>query len=162
MHYNRWNRNGHPNRLRGYLSTKGEKNGNYKNGMRGTRIYRIWQNMKNRCRNKNSTSYKWYGGRGIRVCKKWQSFNGFYEDMGDSYFSGASIERQDNRKGYSPDNCVWIRRNRQNDNKSNTLFITAHGRTKRLTEWAEELGKPYHTLYNRLFTYRFPPNDALK
>lgn len=96
---------------------------NIKHGMSGTRQYHIWIDMKTRCDNQNSKSFIRYGERGISYCDKWSNFQGFWEDMGNSYFENATIERKDNSKGYNPDNCTWITIQEQclNRNKINTF-----------------------------------------
>lgn len=81
---------------------------NTKHGLSGTRQYKIWIDMKTRCDNPNNKSFIRYGGRGITYCEGWESFQGFWEDMGESYFENATIERKDNSKGYNPENCTWI------------------------------------------------------
>lgn len=86
-------------------------------GMEGTKIYNIWKAMKKRCNNHNDPSYENYGGRGIQVCDRWlDSFENFYEDMGERP-EGKSLERVDNNKGYSKENCVWEVRRKQNINQ---------------------------------------------
>ena len=71
--------------------------------------YRIWKGIKSRCYNKNTKSYKNYGGRGIVVCDRWKnSFTNFYNDMGIRPSSLHTIERINNDKDYSQDNCKWI------------------------------------------------------
>lgn len=77
-------------------------------GMRYTRIYSIWCEMKKRCYNKKHKDFKLYGGKGITVCNGWHAFKGFFSDMMWTYFEGASIERKDNEKGYFRENCKWI------------------------------------------------------
>lgn len=79
-------------------------------GMSRTPIYGVWCNMIARCNpsNKSQLNQKYYVASGIEVCEGWHTFDNFFSDMGASYFEGASIERKDNDKNYSPDNCIWI------------------------------------------------------
>ena len=79
---------------------------------RETREYWTWQAMLRRCRDPHSAFYAYYGGRGITVCERWLSFTNFLADMG-SRPAGTSIERQDNNKGYAPENCYWGTRQQQ-------------------------------------------------
>lgn len=80
-----------------------------KHGMEKSVEYRTWVAMRSRCRNPRDKSYRYYGGRGIGVCKRWQmSFQSFYDDMGPRPSGRYSLERIDNEKGYRHDNCKWI------------------------------------------------------
>ena len=108
-------------------------------GMKGTKIYGIWNSMKQRCGNPNVLSYKDYGGRGIKVCRRWQRFENFYADMGDRP-EGKTLERRDNDADYGPENCYWAAKEVQVKNKRNNHFITANGETLILAEWARRLG----------------------
>jgi len=76
-------------------------------GMYETRQYQCWADMKTRCDCKENKFYDYYGGRGISYCDKWKTFEGFWEDMQDDYSDDLTINRRDNDKGYSKDNCRW-------------------------------------------------------
>ena len=92
-------------------------------GQYGTRLYRVWANMKARCNCPTRPEYKNYGGRGIRVCDEWQHFGAFYEwAMANGYdpeapFGKCTIERINNNGDYSPDNCMWVDMHVQGMNK---------------------------------------------
>lgn len=78
-------------------------------------LYCTWNNMMNRCRNKNSQDYKYYGGRGIKVCDRWFKFWNFVEDMGERP-EKHTLDRIDNDIGYCPENCRWVDRSTQSLN----------------------------------------------
>ena len=94
--------------------------------------YGIWSNMHQRCRNPKNKGFKWYGGRGINVCDRWQSFPVFYADMGPRPSKNHSIERVDNNLGYEPDNCIWATMAVQNKNRRarSSGFGSAHHMAK--------------------------------
>ena len=89
---------------------------NFKHGGSKTKTYLIWKSMLQRCRNPRKKDYKWYGGRGIRICDRWQIFSNFLADMGECPL-GYSIERIDVNGHYEPANCMWIPRGDQNKNR---------------------------------------------
>lgn len=86
-------------------------------GMRHVAEYNVWGSMIQRCTNKKDSGYKNYGGRGIAVSKEWLSFENFIEDMGRRPSDDLTLERVDNNKGYSADNCIWADRCTQAQNK---------------------------------------------
>jgi len=120
-------------------------------GMSKTLIYKTWNAMTERCLNKNHKDYKNYGGRGITVCEEWVgSFERFYSDMGDKPSKKHSIDRIDNEKGYSKENCRWATNAEQNRNMRSNINLTFNGKTQCLTDWAIELGLKKTTLEGRL------------
>ena len=120
-----------------------------KHGMCGTATYRTWASMKARCYNERNTRYYDYGGRGIKVCKRWDIFENFLADMGVRP-KGVSIDRRDNHRGYSPDNCYWATPKQQQNNMRSNINLEYQGVTKTLSEWAEHLGINHSTLYARI------------
>lgn len=122
---------------------------NLKHGMNGTKIYGVWARMVSRCHNPASDGYENYGGRGILVCDEWRSFEGFFADMGERQ-EGMTLERKDNSKGYSRDNCIWADRKAQSRNRRGLRYVTVDGVTRSLGEWAEVTGISVSTLSRRL------------
>jgi hypothetical protein len=90
---------------------------NKRHGLSATREHATWLDMRNRCRNEKAHNYARYGGRGITICERWESFENFLADMGTKP-KGYSIERNDNDGNYEPGNCGWATRIEQNKNKS--------------------------------------------
>lgn len=112
-HYQRWKKNGDP------TITKNPNRGRYNAGEKGRYPleYRRWRNMMLRCYGKKHPSYKNYGAKGITVCDRWRKdFVNFIQDMGKCP-SGFWLEREDNEKGYSPENCSWVSKKRQAQNR---------------------------------------------
>lgn len=106
-------------------------------GDSNTRLYRIWRAMKSRCNYKKNLNYKIYGGRGIKVCKEWESSYQAFKQWAieNGYSDELTIERIDCDKGYFPENCKWITMHDQNYNHRNTQFLTMNGETKSVCEW---------------------------
>lgn len=92
--------------------------------MSKTKIFKAWAGMKQRCENPNSTSFSHYGERGITICPEWHIFENFYEWAKlNGYKPGLTIERKDNNKGYTPENCIFTTRAEQNRNTTRTHRI---------------------------------------
>lgn len=119
---------------------------NWRHGKSKTRAYKIWCGIIRRCADKTDPDY---GGRGIEVCEEWRDFQNFYRDMGNPK-PIESINRRDNDGPYSKDNCEWADRKTQARNKRNTKLATFAGVTKPLTQWCEEFGLPYKTVFARI------------
>lgn len=136
---------------------------NKSHGMRNTRIYGIWCRMKQRCYNPNSIDYKEYGGRGISVAEEWKnSFENFMEwSMISGYSDNLTIDRKDNERGYSPDNCQWVSRSIQSNNKRNNRKISFNGKIQNISEWAKETGISRATIAKRIDILGWSVEDAL-
>ena len=124
-------------------------------GLTGTPENIVWQSMRQRCRNPKHAQYKNYGGRGIKVCARWDSFPAFLEDMGPRP-EGATLERLDVNGDYCPDNCVWADWKTQHRNKRGTIYVRLNGETRPMTEWCERFGVKYHTTYRRARILHWP------
>lgn len=126
--------------------------GNPKHGLKGTRIYRIYKHMINRCYRENDPAYKDYGGRGITVCKAWRDdIVDFYKwAVKNGYADNLTLDRTDNNKGYSPKNCRWVDVKTQANNRRSNIMITHDGRTQNLTAWCNELGLNYGSVVSRI------------
>lgn len=140
-----------------YVKSCGCKEGNYKHGMHGTRIYYIWNAMKQRCSNKKFKDYHIYGGRGITYCNEWETFEGFYDDMGKSYIEhlekygtkDTTLDRIDPDKNYCKENCRWATIEEQNYNKRETIREEIYGELLTLKEISLKYNIPIKRLYDR-------------
>lgn len=126
-----------------------------RHGKSRSRVYRIWGGMVGRCTNPNDPAWKHYGGRGIEVCDRWLTFSNFIEDMGDPP-DGLTIERIDNDKGYSPDNCHWATMLEQQNNRRNNVVLEVNGRQQTISQWARE-----KHLSRQLIQYRLAAGWAI-
>lgn len=133
--------------LRGAYTTANKQT----HGMTKFPEYRVWDAIKQRCTNPNSSFYSLYGGRDITICDRWlKSFENFYEDMGPRPKDKDTIERKDNNRGYTPDNCIWADRTTQARNKNNNHYVEYGGITKTIAGWAENIHMNPATLLYRL------------
>lgn len=118
-------------------------------GGKGTAEYRIWKHMRARCSNPHDKRFNDYGGRGIKVCARWDDFELFRKDMGPRPSPAYSIERLDVNGDYEPGNCVWATMKEQARNKRSTSYIIIDGEKRKLMDVAEELGMKPGTLHKR-------------
>lgn len=130
-----------------------------RHGMSETRIHYCWMAMRSRCERPTNHAYANYGGRGIKVCERWQTFENFLADMGPMPDS-MELDRINVNGDYEPGNCRWATPRDQSRNKRNNLLIEYDGRTQCLTAWAEELGIAKCTLYRRIVLKKMPVDDA--
>ena len=106
-------------------------------------IKRVWYGMRNRCYRKADKNYDRYGGRGIGVCDEWRDdWRAVLRDMGPRPSPAHSIDRIDNDKGYSPDNCRWATDFEQNSNRRNAYRVIVNGQSVPLAEIARQEGIP--------------------
>jgi hypothetical protein len=123
-------------------------------GLTDTKAYRTWCAIKGRCSSPGLENYKFYGGRGIKVCERWKaSFEAFLEDMGHPPTPNHSIDRIDHNGDYEPGNCRWSDALEQANNKRNNRVYTFAGKTMSVSMWARELGISPYTLFTRLKTW---------
>lgn len=124
------------------------------------KTYQSWADMRNRCNNENHARYHQYGGRGIKVCERWNSFDTFKEDMGLKP-DGLTLDRIDNNGNYEPNNCEWATYRRQNKHKTTTTYYECDGESHTIEEWADIVGIPRSTLSERIHRYKWDIEKAL-
>lgn len=124
------------------------------------RAYWVWSDMKSRCNNPNHHGYANYGGRGIYVCDRWQTFDNFAEDMLPRP-DGGMLDRIDNNGPYSPDNCRWATRIEQNSNRRNCIYVDHGGELVTLKEYCRRAGMPYRPVVKRIQDRGWPVSIAL-
>ena len=114
------------------------------------RLRACWYNMRHRCERPSNSRFRDYGGRGITVCERWGEFANFAEDMGLGK-KGWSIERLDNDKGYSLENCCWATGTQQNLNRRKTKVFTYKGVTASVWDLCARFKSDYKTVSRRLW-----------
>lgn len=125
------------------------KHGHARRGTPFTPTYRTWQSMMSRCYNKKLKSFKDYGGRGIKVCDGWHLFENFLAYMGERP-KGMTLDRIDNSKGYTPDNCRWATKVTQARNTRANRIVDFNGKQMTQAEFAERIGVSQSTVSRRL------------
>lgn len=117
--------------------------------------------MTRRCTNQNFKQYKDYGGRGIKICKRWRKFPNFLKDMGEPPTKQHTLDRINNNGNYCKSNCRWVTRKIQARNKRNNRIETYNGKTQCLTDWAKEFNINKETLRNRVVNLGWSIKKAL-
>lgn len=123
----------------------------FKHGLQKHPLYAIWNAMNTRCNNPNCETYKNYGGRGIDLCIEWGSFLNFYNwSINNGWQRRLNLDRKDNNKGYSPENCRFVSSKLNQRNRRDNIKFSYNGETKLLLEWAEVFNISYDALWMRL------------
>lgn len=154
--------------LSGNANTKscGCRKGTFKHGMSNTKLFNTWANMKQRCSNPNCNEYKYYGGRGIKVCEEWldkeNGFINFYNwAMNNGYEDLLTLDRINVDGDYEPGNCRWATNLEQMNNIRRNHVIEIEGVKKTVSEWARESGLSRPTIKNRALESK-NKNEILK
>lgn len=128
-----------------------------------SRLYNIWCGIKQRCYYPKHSRYDLYGEKGIKVCDEWLDFENFrrwsYEN---GYNDSLTIDRIDNNKDYSPDNCRWVDNFIQANNTSRNIFYTYKGETKTLAQWSRVVGISCSVLYARIHKLKWDITRTLE
>ena len=136
-------------------------------------LAKVLSTMKTRCYNHKCAAYCNYGAKGINICDEWLGHDGlknFCKWAIDNGFNGVkdkngyniqTIDRVDNKKGYSPQNCKWSTRLEQANNKNTSIFVEYNGRTDTLSTFCRELNLDYHAVFLRIYRRHWAINDAL-
>jgi hypothetical protein len=130
-------------------------------GMSFSHEYSCWSSMIDRCLYPKHNAYPQYGGRHIKICDAWRSFQGFIDDMRNAPSTDHTIERIDNNGDYEPANCKWATRREQANNRRNTIRIEIDGEIYPLAMAARKFGVNYQTLHWRI-QHGIAPKDAIK
>jgi hypothetical protein len=142
-----------------------------------TKLNLVYHAMLARCYNPKAKSYKDYGGRGIGVCDEWKNQEKICTHYGiwskgwkafekwaleNGYAEGLTIDRIDNGKGYCPENCRWVTKKVQSNNRRYCRLITYNGKTQNLKQWCNELGLDYKKTHNRIVREKWSVKKAFE
>jgi hypothetical protein len=124
---------------------------NLKHGGKGTRLYQIWKSMRERCNTPTCRIYKYYGAKGIKICKEWEDFIAFREwAITNGYSDNLTIDRIDVFGNYEPSNCRWATYKEQANNTTKNHRVEFNGKNLTLSEWSEITGIKMQTIWGRL------------
>lgn len=129
--------------MSGLLTVHGDKH---------SQLYTVWCHIKARCYNTHDKSYKYYGGRDIKMCDEWYNNYVTFKDwaVNNGYSKGLTIDRIDVNGNYEPNNCRWVTMKQQSRNTRRNRYFTINGETHCLSEWCELLGLKYNKVQARL------------
>lgn len=148
--------------IHGNVSSCGCGKGHITHRESKTRLYTIWNDMRQRCENIKSPQYADYGGRGIFVCAEWHNYENFRKwAFENGYANNLTIDRIDNNGCYCPENCRWATAKEQANNTRKTHLITYNGETHSVSEWARLLNIKQSTLSMRINKYGWSADKAL-
>lgn len=135
-------------------------NSNTKHGGTNTHLYNVWCDMKARCSDVSNSNY---GGKGISICPEWlHDFKAFAKwSYKHGYARNLSIDRINNSKGYSPDNCRWTTYKVQANNTSRNHYVTIDGETHTIAEWCDIKGLNYKTVGSRIYKRKWDVVKAI-
>jgi hypothetical protein len=119
-----------------------------------SREYQAWKAIKARCNNPKSKPYKGYGGRGIKLHEPWnQSFQSFFDYIGERPSKKHSIERINNNGNYEPGNVIWSIQKQQSNNRRSNKIISYKGESMTMSQWCDKLNLPYGRISKRISKY---------
>lgn len=114
-------------------------------------LYNVWSAMKSRCQNPNNRDYKYYGGKGVKLCPTWQSFTPFMIwATKNGHKQGLTIDRKNGKGNYSPKNCRLVTQAVQCTNTAYNVFIEHEGKRQTISQWAKETGLSFTGIRTRL------------
>jgi len=120
-----------------------------KHNLSHSRFHRIWNGMIARCTDENKENYKYYGGRGIKVCKRWLNFENFIKDMYPTYEEDLTLDRKNPNGNYNKKNCRWATIETQNKNRRNSIYVVYKGERFFLKDLCKALEFDYKLAYVR-------------
>jgi len=127
--------------IQSLIAAENARRRNTTHSMTHSKAFKVWSMMRERCEKDYNASYGNYGGRGISICERWQTFENFFADMGDPPSRAHSIDRfPDNDGNYEPGNCRWATVKEQSRNRRTNHLLTLGSETMTLVEWAEKYG----------------------
>ena len=135
----------------------------WSSGPKKTSLYKVWGAIKRRCNKPQYHEYRYYGGRGISICKEWtDSFECFLKwALENGYQNGLQIDRINNNGNYCPGNCRWVTSRQNNSNRRNTVFVFLRGERLALADAATKHGFNHHNFYSRLKKTKQTPDQIL-